>query len=124
MIKKINNGAIYISSFFNKNIFNFKILKILFLIYKNINLRNIRQQFIPPYYSNIMGFKMIFKGRFSRKDRASKMVLLMGKVPLNNININVDYNLITMPIKNSAISIKVFIYRIPVVQKYKNIVII
>jgi ribosomal protein S3 len=71
-----------------------------------------------------MGFKMIFKGRFSRKDRASKMVLLMGKVPLNNININVDYNLITMPIKNSAISIKVFIYRIPVVQKYKNIVII
>lgn len=122
IIKKINNKFISISAFFNKNISNFHILKTMWLAFKKINVRNVRHQYIPLYYSNIMGFKMVFKGRFSRKERASKMRLQIGKIPLNILNVNIDYNFITLPIKNSAISIKVYLYRMPIVQLYKNIV--
>lgn len=58
-----------------------------------------------------MGFKMRFKGRFSRKERASKMTLNMGKVPLNTLKAKIDYTFLTLPLKNSAISLKIFIYR-------------
>jgi ribosomal protein S3 len=53
-----------------------------------------------------MGYKMSFKGRFARKQRASCIWFHRGKVPLNTLNIDIDYNFITIPLKNSIVSIK------------------
>lgn len=71
-----------------------------------------------------MGFKMIFRGRFSRKDRASKMTLVMGKVPLNTLESKIDYTFLTMPLKNSIISFKIYMYRKEFLYNYKNTVFI
>lgn len=122
--KKINYRSIYLSSFFYKNIFNFNILKLLWSKLKIINKRNLRQQYLPKYKSHIMGFKMIFRGRFSRKDRASKMTLVMGKVPLNTLESKIDYTFLTMPLKNSIISFKIYMYRKEFLYNYKNTVFI
>lgn len=48
-------------------------------------------------------------GRFSRRQRASSCLLLLGKIPINTISANIDYGFYTMPIKNSAISVKVWL---------------
>jgi len=54
---------------------------------------------------------MAFHGRFSRKQKASSIWFSYGKVPLNKVNINIDYSFFTIPLKNSAVSIKIWIYK-------------
>jgi hypothetical protein len=34
----------------------------------------------------------------------------------------IDYTFLTLPLKNSAISLKIFLYRWPILNVYKNIV--
>jgi len=88
---------LYVSYSFHKFIDYFKINKKKFYI-KNKEL----------YKSNsfILGFKMSFKGRFTRKQRASSIWFHQGFVPLNTIKGNIDFAFFTVPLKNSAISIK------------------
>lgn len=71
-----------------------------------------------------MGFKFVLKGRFSRKQRASKISLLIGKVPLNTLKYKVDYSFITIPLKNSAISLKLYLYKNEKISIYKKKIII
>jgi hypothetical protein len=59
------------SLFFLKNILNYEYLRRYWWKFKNFNLRNIRQNYIVKYKSILMGFKFAFRGRFSRKQRAS-----------------------------------------------------
>lgn len=54
---------------------------------------------------------MAFKGRFSRKQRASNIWYMHGKMPLNTLSIKLDYYFFTIPLKNSAISIKIILYK-------------
>ena len=61
--------------------------------------------------SFIMGFKMSFKGRFSRKQRASSIWFHQGYVPLNTVKAIIDYAFFTIPLKNSAISVKLWLYK-------------
>jgi hypothetical protein len=110
-IKKVNNKAVAISSYLNNNLFNFGIIKSLWSIYINFNKRNTRNKYIPIFNSPIMGLKMVIKGRFSRRDRVSKMMINMGKVPLNTLKAVIDYDFLSVPIKNSAMSFKIYIYR-------------
>lgn len=63
--------------------------------------------FIPELF----GFRFQFKGRFSRKQRASSIVYNIGKVPLTTLTANIDYSFCTIPLKNSAVSVKVWLYR-------------
>jgi hypothetical protein len=109
--KKINNYQIAFNSFLNTNYINYTIIKTLWLIYKKLNIRNERDKYLPKYRASIMGYKLVLKGRFSRKQRASKATLLIGKVPLNTLNIKLDYVFMTVPLKNSAISLKLYLYR-------------
>lgn len=67
-----------------------------------------------------MGFKLVFKGRFSRKLRASKITLIIGKIPLNTLDSKIDYTFLTIPLLNSALSIKLYMYKNTIVQGYKN----
>jgi len=61
--------------------------------------------------SFILGFKMSFKGRFTRKQRASSIWFHQGFVPLNTIKGNIDFAFFTIPLKNSAVSIKLWLYK-------------
>lgn len=99
------------SAFFNKNYIKFNMVKTLWEIYLKVNIRNEKDLYIPKYNASIMGFKFVFKGRFSRKQRASKITLLIGKVPLNTLKYKIDYSFVTIPLKNSAISLKLYIYK-------------
>ena len=59
----------------------------------------------------LLGFKIQLKGRFSRKQIAAKSIKDYGKMPLNTLNAHIDYAFRTVAIKNSAIGIKVWLYR-------------
>lgn len=109
--KLISTNLIYIGSFFIKNLLNFKLVQDLWLYFKKFNLRNLRQKYIAKYRTSLYGFKIIVKGRFSRKQRVSKVSLNVGKVPLNTVDAKIDYTFFTLPITNSAVSVKVYLYK-------------
>jgi hypothetical protein len=118
---KVPLKIINFSSFFFKNILNYEYLKRCWLKFKNFNLRNIRQQYIVKYKSILMGFKFAFRGRFSRKQRASFIWIHEGKVPLNTLNLFIDYSFLTITLKNSAISIKIWLYKNIMYSAFKYI---
>jgi ribosomal protein S3 len=109
------------SLYFYKNILNYEYLKKLWWKFNNFNLRNIRQKYIVKYKSILMGFKFAFRGRFSRKQRASFIWIHEGKVPLNTLNLFIDYSFLTISLKNSAVSIKIWLYRNIMYSAFKYI---
>jgi len=58
-------------------------------------------------HRGLIGYKIQLRGRFTRKQIAAKHVFKGGHVPLNTLNSNIDYGFSTVPIKNSAIGVKV-----------------
>jgi len=38
--------------------------------------------------------------------------MTFGKVPLNTLAAKIDYTFLTMPLKNSAVGIKVYLYKL------------
>ena len=59
----------------------------------------------------ITGLKFRCTGRFSRRQRKSVVRFIESKVPLNTLSANIDYGFFSIPLKNSAISVKLWIYR-------------
>jgi len=59
------------------------------------------------FFSDIVGFKFQFKGRFSRKQRAAKSTFTVGNTSLTKLNSKVEYGFYTIPLRNSAVSIKI-----------------
>lgn len=110
---------VFLSSYFYKNLFNFKLIRFIWEQSNKINARNVRQLYIPRHKSILMGYKIAFRGRFSRKQRASFIWTQVGKVPLNTLSISVDYSFFTIPLKNSAVSIKVWLYKLKNFVKFK-----
>jgi ribosomal protein S3 len=45
---------------------------------------------------------------------------MRGKVPLNTLSVKLDYFFFTIPIKNSAISIKIILYKNLYIEKFKR----
>ena len=109
------------SLFFYKNILHYEYLKRYWWKFKNYNLRNIRQKYIVKYKSILMGFKFAFRGRFSRKQRASFIWIHEGKVPLNTLNLFIDYSFLTIALKNSVVGIKIWLYRNVMYSAFKHI---
>lgn len=119
--RKSSVKLITFSLFFYKNIMNYEYLRKFWWKFKNFNLRNIRQNYIVKYKSILMGFKFAFRGRFSRKQRASFIWIHEGKVPLNTLNLFIDYSFLTITLKNSAVSIKIWLYRNIMYSAFKYI---
>jgi len=65
--------------------------------------------------SNLMGYKMYLMGRFTRKQRAGHLWFSRGKVPLTAIMSFVDYAFHSLALKNSTITVRIWLY------KYNNI---
>ena len=104
-----------------KNFINFNFIKFLWSNIEVLNKRNIRKDENLYKVSGIFAFKMSFKGRFSRKQRASNIWYAYGRASLNRINIKVDYAFVKIPIKNSVVSIKIWLFKNSVFKKFKYI---
>lgn len=82
-----------------------------FLInYNNLNKRKLRK-LENGRFGYLIGFKLHCLGRFSRKQRASSVWFRETKVPLNTLSATIDYGFFTVPIRNSAATVKVWLYR-------------
>jgi len=86
-------------------------MKHLWLKHNSINKHNIRNNIIIKRKSSLIGYKMGFYGRFARKQKASSIWYNYGRMPLNKVSINIDYAFFTIPLKNSAVSIKIWLYK-------------
>ena len=62
-------------------------------------------------FQKLIGFKFHCSGRFSRKQRASSLWFREKKIPLNTMTANIEYGFHTVPIRNSAVSIKIWLYK-------------
>jgi hypothetical protein len=78
--------------------------------YYNYNKKRLRTKAFK-IEAGLLGFKFHCLGRFSRKERASSEWFIQGKVPLNTLKAHIDYGFWTVPLKNSSISIKVWLYK-------------
>lgn len=75
----------------------------------NINKEALRSN--KPELTGLRGFKFQFRGRFTRKQIAAAYCFVEGSVPLNTLKANIDYAFTTVAIKNSAIGVKVWLYK-------------
>ena len=116
-------NKLFISTFFIKNLINFNYFKYIWLQIKTFNTREFRSKNLKCNKSFLLGFKLAFKGRFSRKQRASNIWFMRGKVPLNTVSLKLDYSFFTIALKNSAISIKIILYKNSYKENYKYLLI-
>eukprot|EP01123_Difflugia_compressa_P009333 TRINITY_DN3069_c0_g1_i1.p1 TRINITY_DN3069_c0_g1~~TRINITY_DN3069_c0_g1_i1.p1 ORF type:complete len:398 (+),score=-30.11 TRINITY_DN3069_c0_g1_i1:144-1337(+) len=56
---------------------------------------------------NLVGFKFQFLGRFTRRQRSTKMTFQYGYVPTNSISVKLDFANFVIPLVNSAVNVKV-----------------
>jgi ribosomal protein S3 len=59
------------------------------------------------YFKDLQGFKLIFSGRFARKERATYKVKFAGRTPLSSAATIVDYGFSQVVLLNSICGIKV-----------------
>jgi hypothetical protein len=112
----IQSKYLIISNYFLKTYI--KYLYISYSYYQFINAFNVNKRKIflkikelHKINSYILGYKMSFKGRFTRKQRASSIWFHQGVVPLNTVKGHIDFAFFTIPLKNSSVSIKLWLYK-------------
>lgn len=111
--KNISNYPVYraiaigFSSFLRY--LRFDIIKFNIALYYNLiginrkNQRSLRSR----NKQGLLGFKFHLKGRFTRKQIAASHIFRKGPLPLSTVNASIDYAFNTVPLKNSAVGIKV-----------------
>jgi ribosomal protein S3 len=104
-----------------KHYINFNFFKFLWDIVNKFNKRNLRNDINQYKKSGLIAFKMAFKGRFSRKQRASSIWYAHGRASLNRLDLKVDYAFVKVPLKNSIVSIKIWLFRNFKLDKFKFI---
>lgn len=114
-------NLLYLSTMFSQYYLNYFYYKYLWLRVISMKKRLLRKQIISDYDIGLMGYKMAFKGRFSRKQRSRSIWLSHGRVPLNTISNKIDYAFFTIPLRNSAVSIKIWLYKNIECSSYKYI---
>lgn len=60
---------------------------------------------------DVLGFKFLFSGRFSRREMATYEWFVDGAVPLNTIKVNIEYRQFTVLLKDGVCGIKIWINR-------------
>ena len=80
--------------------------------YDSLNVNFLRSRTIKKTRaSNLIGYKMYLMGRFTRKQRAGHLWFSKGKTPLTSIMSFVDYAFHSLALKNSTITVKVWLYK-------------
>jgi len=62
--------------------------------------------------SGFLGFKLQFKGRFSRKQRAANLWFQEGRVPLSTLSSKIEFAFYTVPLVNSAMTVRVWLNKL------------
>ena len=62
-------------------------------------------------FSNILGCKIIIKGKFNGIPKSKKKTIKIGLIKLQKINSIISYNKITSFTRNGTFGIKVWIYK-------------
>ena len=119
----LNKNFFGVSIFFLKNLLKFNFFRYVWRQVKKFNSRNVRSNKLIDHSSILVGYKLAFKGRFSRKQRASNIWFMRGKMSLNTLSIKVDYHFFTIALKNSAISVKIFLYKSSYKEKFKYLLV-
>jgi hypothetical protein len=78
--------------------------------YNNLKKRSINLKRCLNSTRGLLGFKIKCSGRFSRRQRAKSVWFSSGAVPLNTFNQKIDYSFFSIPITNSKITIKVWLF--------------
>lgn len=68
------------------------------------------RSFVPPALG-LNGFRIRLHGRFTRKQIASSYHFQEGAMPLSSLDSTIDYGFATVPLRNSAVGVKVWLYR-------------
>jgi ribosomal protein S3 len=100
---------------------HFNYIKFLWNVVHKLNKRDARKNKNAYKVSGLVAFKMALKGRFSRKQRASSLWYAHGRASLNRLNIKIDYAFVKIPLKNSVVSIKIWLFINPTYKKFKYI---
>lgn len=119
--RMLNINHLLVSSNIIKHFMNFGYFKALWNTVNLFNKRNARKNRHLYKVSGLIAFKMAFKGRFSRKQRASSIWYAHGRASLNRLNVKMDYAFIKVPLINSIVSIKIWLFRHSVYKFYKFI---
>lgn len=61
--------------------------------------------------TNLMGYKMYLMGRFTRKQRAGHLWFSKGRTPLTSVMSFVDFAYHSLALKNSTITVKIWLYK-------------
>jgi len=61
--------------------------------------------------SFLYGFKFHFVGRFTRKQQSASMWFRQGFLPVSTMDAEVDYGIFTIPLRFSACTVKIWLYR-------------
>jgi hypothetical protein len=69
-------------------------------------INNLKTRIKSYKFSAFTGFKIQCLGRFSRKQRSTSFWFSLGKVPLNSTAAPINYGYYTLPLRNSAITVK------------------
>lgn len=117
----INVSHLLIQSNIIKNFLDFSFFRYLWIGIAKFNKRNGRKNYNLYKISSLIAFKMALKGRFSRRQRASSIWYTHGRASLNRLNVKIDYAFVKVPLKNSIVSIKIWLFRKNAFNKFKYI---
>ena len=104
-----------------KSYITFNFLQNIWDVVNKFNKRNSRTDVGQYKKSNLIAYKMSFKGRFSRKQKASSIWYAHGRASLNRLDLKIDYAFIKIPLKNSLVSIKIWLFRNTKYIKFKYV---
>lgn len=80
--------------------------------YNKLNINFLRERITKKSRStNLIGYKMYLMGRFTRKQRAGHLWFSKGKVPITAIKLIIDYAYYSLALKNSTITVKIWLYK-------------
>lgn len=84
-----------------------------FGIYKEaLGLNHLRaRKYSYDIPNRLLGYKIHFRGRFTRRQRSKSYWLHCGRVPITRVMANIDFGYYVIPLVNSAVSIKIWLHR-------------
>lgn len=100
-----SNGNVSHVFKYNYYIFNYELYWL-----QNNSINSIKERQLKLVKNDLFyGLKIKFTGRFSRKQRAGFYSYVVGSVPLNTLKAFIDYDYSVAVVRNSAVSVKVWL---------------
>ena len=73
------------------------------------NIDNMLQEFFK-IFSNLIGYRLQFKGRLNKSKRKKKMIFQQGKIPLNTLEYDIKYHFTEFKTPSGICSIKLWVF--------------